>query len=258
MKDINSQIILFYPYIIDTFQLFQNVPIKSSLKISQGNPEMTSPNNISFEQKESLAKETINNVLSLAKNPCICFSGGKKSLVLLHLIKSVTKIQLPVIFIDTSVHFENTCHYVEKMRKLWRFPLVTVIAREHIDNIAQDTDICCNSLIITPLCENIQKTGFDYVFIGSVKAENRMKRLFDTHPGKKECISVSPIDHFLDEDIWKYIHAFNLPYCSLYDSEYTRIDCKTCSQIDDSRQKNSLMPNEEELIKEKLKKLGYL
>jgi phosphoadenosine phosphosulfate reductase len=219
---------------------------------------MTSPDIDFFEQKERLAKETVKNILAKAKNPCICFSGGKKSIVLLHLIKSVTKAPIPVIFIDTTVNFENTCHYVEKMRKLWGFHLVTGTPHEPIDTIALDKDLCCNSLIVTPLCEVIQKNKFDYVFIGSIRAEDHMKRLLDAHPGKNEYILISPSEHFLPEDIWQSIHVYNLPYCSLYDSGYARVDCKPCSQIDESRQKNSLMPDEEELIKEKLKKLGYL
>jgi len=225
---------------------------------SQGKPEMTAPDINSFEQKERLAKETVKNNLTKAKNPCVCFSGGKKSLILLHLIKSVTKASILVIFIDTTVHFENTCHYVEKMQKLWGFHLITGTPHEPIDNIALNRDDCCNSLIITPLCEIIQKNGFDYVFIGSVRAEDRIKQLLDARPGKNESILISPIEHFLPDDTWQYIHAYNLPYCSLYDSGYARVDCKPCSQIDESRKKNNLMPDEEEHIKEKLKKLGYL
>jgi phosphoadenosine phosphosulfate reductase len=219
---------------------------------------MTPLDIISFEQKESHAKESIKNILAHAKNPCICFSGGKKSLVLLHLIKSVTKAPIPVIFIDNTVHFENTRHYVEKMRKLWGFPLVTGTPKEPTDTITLDKDLCCNSLIVTPLCEIIQKNGFDCVFIGSVRAEDRMKRLLEANLGKKKCIPMSPTEHFLNEDIWQYIHAYNLPYCSLYDLGYANVDCKPCSQIDESRQKNNLIAKEEELIKEKLKKLGYL
>jgi phosphoadenosine phosphosulfate reductase len=69
---------------------------------------------------------------------------------------------------------------------------------------------------------------------------------------------VSPTEQFQPDDIWQYIHAYNLPYCSLYDTGHTMVDCKPCSHIDEARQKNSLMPDEEEHIKEKLKKLGYL
>jgi phosphoadenosine phosphosulfate reductase len=219
---------------------------------------MTSPDTLSFEQKERLAKETIKNIISQAKNPCICFSGGKKSLVLLHLIKSVTRTPLTVIFINTTFQFENTCHYIEKMRKLWGFQLITCASYVQSDNIVREKDICCNSLIVTPLWKLIQENGFDYVFIGSIRAEDYLKRLLDAHPGKKKYIPVSPAEHFLNDDIWQYIHTYNLPYCSLYDNGYPRVDCMPCSQIDESWQKNSLMPNEEELIKEKLKKLGYL
>jgi len=219
---------------------------------------MTSPDIVSFEQKESRTKETIKNILIRAKNPCICFSGGKKSIVLLHLIKSVTKIPIPVIFIDTTVHFENTCSFIEKIQKLWRFKLLMGTPHVQSDNIAQHIDICCNSLIIAPLYEIIQKNKFDYVFIGSVLAEDRIKQLFDIHPDNKSCISVSPTEQFRSKEIWQYIHVYNLPYCSLYDNGYMKIDCKPCSFVDKNRQKSKHIPEDEELIQNKLKKLGYL
>jgi len=209
-------------------------------------------------ENESQAKETINHILLQAKNPCICFSGGKKSLVLLHLIKSVSKKPLNVIFIDTTAHFDNTRNYVEKMRRFWGFYLISATPAVKIDNIAMDKDFCCNSLFISPLWQIIQKNGFDYVFIGSIRTENRIERLLDTTLKKKDCVFVSPIENFLTEDIWHYIHAYNLPYCSLYDIGYSRLDCKPCSVMDESRQNNILNPDDEDLIIEKLKKLGYL
>jgi phosphoadenosine phosphosulfate reductase len=219
---------------------------------------MTSPEIIAFKQKKSLAKETIKNILIQAKNPCICFSGGIKSQVILHLIKSVAKQPLQVIFIDTTFHFDEIFHYVEKMRKLWGFHLVKGAPHELPDRIAEDTDYCCNLLIGTPLKELIQKNRYDYVFIGTTSADKHMSGLIATDSGNMEFTVVSPIDQFTPEDIWQYIHEYNLPFCSLYTDGYNKVDCKPCSRMEKTNQKNNHKPDEEEQIKEKLKKLGYL
>lgn len=39
---------------------------------------------------------------------------------------------------------------------------------------------------------------------------------------------VHPILHWTDEDVWDYIHKFNLPYCVLYDEGFKRLGCVGC------------------------------
>lgn len=46
-----------------------------------------------------------------------------------------------------------------------------------------------------------------------------------------------PIIDWSEDDVWEYIHAFKIPYCSLYDEGMTRIGCVLCPK---SRLKNRL------------------
>ena len=39
---------------------------------------------------------------------------------------------------------------------------------------------------------------------------------------------VNPIIEWTDEDVWAYIHKFNVPYCSLYDEGFRRLGCIMC------------------------------
>ena len=43
-----------------------------------------------FEQKEKIARDIVKDSIANADNPFVCFSGGKKSTVLLHLIKNLS------------------------------------------------------------------------------------------------------------------------------------------------------------------------
>lgn len=39
---------------------------------------------------------------------------------------------------------------------------------------------------------------------------------------------VNPIIDWTDEDVWEFIHEYNIPYCSLYDEGFKRLGCIGC------------------------------
>lgn len=39
---------------------------------------------------------------------------------------------------------------------------------------------------------------------------------------------VNPIIDWEDEDVWEFIHTYNIPYCSLYDEGWKRLGCVGC------------------------------
>lgn len=39
---------------------------------------------------------------------------------------------------------------------------------------------------------------------------------------------LNPIINWEDEDVWEFIHKYNIPYCSLYDKGYKRLGCIGC------------------------------
>ena len=140
---------------------------------------------LTFVEKEMRVKDIMKDSIVNAKNPVVCFSGGKKSLVLLHLLKNLSlcgapphdpaspvrayKKALPkkyytlypikrgyegalnVLHIDTTVEFDNVYLYIEKMRKLWRFNLIRK-RRGDIEGIriAENKEECCKKLKIAP------------------------------------------------------------------------------------------------------------
>lgn len=41
-------------------------------------------------------------------------------------------------------------------------------------------------------------------------------------------IIVNPIIDFTEDDVWEFIHKYDIPYCSLYDEGYKRLGCIGC------------------------------
>jgi len=71
-----------------------------------------------FEVKLEKTKKAIKDSIGNSKNPVVCWSGGKDSTVLLHMVRK-EKPDIPVIFIDTGVLFPETLDFVEQIEKEW-------------------------------------------------------------------------------------------------------------------------------------------
>lgn len=39
---------------------------------------------------------------------------------------------------------------------------------------------------------------------------------------------LNPIIDWEDDDVWEFIHTYNIPYCILYDQGHTRLGCIGC------------------------------
>lgn len=45
---------------------------------------------------------------------------------------------------------------------------------------------------------------------------------------KRHKTTINPIIDWTDEDVWDFIHEYNIPYCSLYDEGFKRLGCIGC------------------------------
>lgn len=58
--------------------------------------------------------------------------------------------------------------------------------------------------------------------------DNEDNRRLVEHCIRRHKITVNPIIEWTDEDVWEFIHAEGIPYCSLYDEGYKRLGCIGC------------------------------
>jgi phosphoadenosine phosphosulfate reductase len=211
-------------------------------------------------EKTHQAKEVIREALSKAKVSFVEFTGGKDSLVTLHLVRGVSKGPVSVLFIDTSAHFSEIYHFIEKMQKLWRFNLVIEKNEEALGSIkvAKDKTKCCYQLKTQVLINSINKYEIDCLFTGLRREEERENCPEDYLSRSGKYIRVNPIVYFSDKDIWDYIKEYNLPYCSLYDKGYRNIDCIQCTLPPRERVNESVEEEKDKKeVAEKLRRIGY-
>ena len=207
-----------------------------------------------LEEKEKISLEMIGVSMREARNPWVSFSGGKKSLVLLHLVKRCNSGKINVLHADTTVEFDNIINYIDKMRRLWGFNLLKACADNININIAENKIECCKQLILDPIGKAVEDHKIDCIYIGTTYGEERLDWSVIEEKGARPA---NPIQHFLEEDIWEYIKKYNLPHCSLYREGYLNLDCKPCSGLGEEK-KIQANNQDEARIRESFRRLGYL
>jgi phosphoadenosine phosphosulfate reductase len=206
-----------------------------------------------FQDAVSLVKSS----LVISKNPCVCFSGGKNSIVLLNMLREECPDSMAVIYIDTGSEFPEIQAFVQKMSRLWKLNLI-IMKPEKLSEKNPDPKICpCNNLKKTVLNEIIAKNNYDCVFIGETTESQPLLSEIMPAQTASQPIIVTPLISFANSDIWDIIRKFNLPFCSLYEKGFQKIDCISCSNLE-SKPDAAINQDDEKIIREKLKKLGYL
>lgn len=96
---------------------------------------------------------------------------------------------------------------------------------------------CCSILKKEPSEKKQAELGVDVCIKGLMASESHMRMLsFSTRgyifkssrPHAEEFYHVSPLSIWTDDDIWEYIHRFNVPYSPLYDIEYKNHKGEIC------------------------------
>jgi phosphoadenosine phosphosulfate reductase len=200
---------------------------------------------------------SIRAFLSNVKNPCLCFSGGKNSLVLLHLVQQLAPGSVTIIHVDTGAEFPAVRSYIQKMKKLWKLDLIIELSGDNKGK-GENKEACCTQYLFAPLKNIIQSRKFDGVLIGETSGSTMDISNFLVADEGSAIVLAQPLISFTSHDIWEYIRSRNLPYCSLYENGFSKIDCEPCSFLDIFPGNESASYDDEALIKEKLKKLGYL
>lgn len=192
------------------------------------------------------------------------FSGGKDSLVVLHLIRTLCNemVPFPVFNIDTTLKFPETLKFRDEMARQWNLNLIVLknaSAAEKL-KIGQDKKTCCQLLKITPLKEALVHYGIQGL-ITAIRWDEQEIRSNEQPLSPREDphhMRIHPILHFSEADIWDYIHAFRLPYCKLYDQGYRSLSCMPCTHKADSieSERAGREPAKENIMKD-LRLLGY-
>ena len=201
-----------------------------------------------LKQLEEEAIYIIREVAGQFNQPALLFSGGKDSIVLLHLCHKAfypAKIPFPLLHIDTGHNFQETIDHRDYLVKKYNARLEIGLVQESIDQgkVKEETGKFSsrNSLQTTTLLDTIEQLKLDACIGGARRDEEKARakerifsvrddfgqwneklqrpELFDLLNGQihnGENVRAFPISNWTELDVWEYIKQEELELPSIY------------------------------------------
>ena len=133
--------------------------------------------------------------------------------------KAASKLKARRINIDTFLKYSETTSEKEDLKQYY----------EILKN-SKISQACCDILKKEPSEALQAKLGIDVIFKGLMAAESEKRKLNFSFRGplfesNRKYLSTpfyhcNPISLWTDEDIWEYIHKYNVPFSELYNMTY--------------------------------------
>ena len=166
--------------------------------------------------------------------PCVTSSFQAEGVVLMHLLQQV-RPGLPVLFLDTVHHFEETIRYRDALAAAWDLNVVTLRADDPAPGLwRESTQACCGRHKVAPLFAALR--AHDAWFTGLRRDQSASRANLDevapfTLPDGTILRKVSPLAQWTKADVWAYAKAHAIPLLPLYDIGYTSIGCEPCTSV---------------------------
>ncbi len=190
-----------------------------------------------LQMLEAESIHIIREVAAEFERPCLLFSGGKDSVVMMHLaVKAFfpARLPFPVMHVDTGHNFPEVIRFRDEAVARHGARLVVASVEESIraGRVAEETGPRANRnrLQTTTLLDAIEENRFDAVFGGARRDEekarakervysfrddfgqwdpkNQRPELWSLYNGRHhhgEHIRVFPVSNWTELDIWQYI-----------------------------------------------------
>ncbi len=155
-----------------------------------------------------------------------------EGVVLAHMLRSI-KPDVPVLFVDTGFHFEETLAYRDTIVKLLDLRLVVVRATppagEDPQPYRSDPDSCCKLRKVEPLSRAL--AGVRVWINGRRRDQTPERRNIGHIEAHGSMIKVNPLARWTAKDTFRYLHAHHLPLHPLFERGYTSIGCRPCTSL---------------------------
>ena len=158
----------------------------------------------------------------------LAFSGGKDSIVIKKLAK-LAGVAFRSYYNVTTIDPPELIRYMREYHSdvLWMRPKENFFKRCEKKGLPTRLGRWC--------CEEYKEGGGKgrITVIGVRAAESaRRAKMWTTLKPMGDKIAFCPILHWSDDDVWNFIHRYDLPYCSLYDEGHKRLGCVGCPMAD--------------------------
>ncbi|MFI7704524.1 sulfate adenylyltransferase subunit CysD [Nonomuraea sp. NPDC049480] len=197
---------------------------------------------------EAEAIHIMREVAAEFERPCLLFSGGKDSIVMLRIAEKAfwpAAIPFPLMHVDTGHNFDEVIEFRDRRSGELGARLIVASVQDSIDQgrVVEETGrrASRNRLQTTTLLDAIEEHEFDAVFGGARRDEEKARakervfsfrddfgqwdpknqrpelwNLYNARIRKGEHIRVFPLSNWTELDVWDYIRREGIEIPSIY------------------------------------------
>jgi sulfate adenylyltransferase subunit 2 len=195
---------------------------------------------------ESEGIHIIREAVGTARKPVLLFSGGKDSVVVLHLAAKAFwpgKVPFELMHVDTGHNFDEVIEFRDRTVDRLGLRLQVVKVQDYIDDgrLRERPDGTRNQLQTVPLLDGITQHKYDVVFGGARRDEEKSRakervvslrdefgawdprnqrpelwNLYNPRHLPGQHVRVFPLSNWTELDVWRYIERENIELPSLY------------------------------------------
>lgn len=172
----------------------------------------------------------------------VATSFQSSGLVILHMMRTI-KPRVPVLFLDTGFHFDETLQFKDRIAEMWDLNVV-VLRGEHGSARRQaeiygpalyqrDPDKCCFINKVEPL----QRALADYDgWISGLRRDQSPLRAAtpiveaQMLPSGDEVMKIHPLAHWTRDDVGAYVAEHGIPTHPLLERGFRSIGCQPCTR----------------------------
>jgi phosphoadenosine phosphosulfate reductase len=163
-------------------------------------------------------------------------SFQKSGMIILHLVRDIVP-DLPVFFLDTGFHFQETLDFAERIRRDWSINLILqrpklfgeAFHAQHGKLYEKNPDLCCHLNKVEPQKELLEKYQG---WIAGVRRDQATTRgtaeSLEILEGAK--LKVQPLARWSRPEVDEYLKSNAIPMHPLFDLGYPSIGCQPCTQ----------------------------
>jgi sulfate adenylyltransferase subunit 2 len=200
-------------------------------------------------QLDALEAESLHIFREVAgefERPVLLFSGGKDSMVMLHLARKAfwpAPVPFALLHVDTGHNFPEVLDYRDRIVEQYGVRLVVANVQDYIDRgqLRERPDGTRNPLQTIPLLDAITEHRFDAVFGGGRRDEEKARakervfslrdefgqweprrqrpELWQLYNGRHrpgEHVRVFPLSNWTELDVWQYIEREGIELPAIY------------------------------------------
>ena len=212
---------------------------------------MSTPDTYRTSHLKALEAEAVfvmREVASQFERPVLLFSGGKDSILMVHLARKAfhpAPIPFPLLHVDTGHNFPETIAFRDRLVDKLGARLEVALVQDAIDDgrVVEETgpEASRNGLQIVPLLDALKAHRFDAAFGGGRRDEEKARAkerffshrdrfgqwdpknqrpelwsLYNGHKAVGETFRVFPLSNWTEMDVWQYILHEGIDIPDLY------------------------------------------